>query len=43
MDGMTLSQMDTILDSVCTLCSDHQRSGFVEGIKIGVRLIDELQ
>lgn len=43
MNGMTLTQMDTILDPVCTLCRDHQRSGFVEGIKIGVRLIDELQ
>lgn len=43
MNGMTLTQMDTILDPVCTLCRDHQRSGFVEGIKIGMRLTDELQ
>ena len=42
-NGMTLSQMDTILDPLCVLCRDHQRSGFVEGIKIGMRLIDGLQ
>ncbi len=42
MNGMTLTQMDTILDPVCTLCRDHQRSGFVEGVKIGIRLGKEL-
>ena len=25
-----------------TLCRDHQRSGFVEGIKVGIRLREEL-
>ena len=42
MNGMTLSEMDTILDPVCALCRDHQRSGFVAGIWIGVRLREEL-
>ena len=42
MNGMTLPEMDTILDPVCALCRDHQRSGFVAGIRIGVRLREEL-
>ena len=42
MNGMTLWEMDTILDPLCALCRDHQRSGFVEGIRIGVRLREEL-
>lgn len=42
MSGMTLREMDTILDPVCTLCRDHQRSGFIEGIRIGICLREEL-
>ena len=42
MSGMTLRDMDRIIDPVCTLCRSHQRSGFVDGIKIGIRLADEL-
>ena len=42
MNGMTLTQMDTILDPVCKLCRDHQRSGIVEGIQEGMHLYGEL-
>lgn len=42
MNGMSLSDMDKILDPVCTLCRNHERCGFVEGGKVGVRLIQEL-
>ena len=42
MNGMELREMDKIIYPVCTLCRDHQRSGFVEGIKVGVRLRTEL-
>ena len=42
MNGMTLREMDTILDPVCILCRDHQRSGFIEGVRIGIRLREEL-
>lgn len=42
MNGMTLTQMDTISDPVCALCRGHQRSGFVEGVKAGVLLRTEL-
>lgn len=42
MNGMTLQAMDRILDPVCTLCRDHERAGFVEGIKIGIKFNQEL-
>ena len=42
MNGLTLRDMDRILDPVCTLCRSHERCGFVEGVKVGVRLIQEL-
>lgn len=42
MNGMTLQNMDRIIYPLCTLCREHERSGFVEGIKIGVRIEQEL-
>ena len=36
MNGMTLHEMDQILDPVCSLCRRHQQSGFVEGMKFGL-------
>ena len=42
MNGMELREMDRIIYPVCTLCRDHQRSGFVEGVKVGMRLREEL-
>ena len=42
MNGMPLRDMDKIIYPVCTLCRDHERSGFVEGIKIGLYLCKEL-
>ena len=43
MNGMWLRETDQIIYPVCKLCRDHERSGFVEGIKIGVRLRTELR
>ena len=42
MNGMELREMDKIIYPVCTLCRDHQRSGFVNGIRVGIRLREEL-
>ena len=42
MNGMPLQEMDRIIYPVCRLCRDHQRAGFVEGVKVGVRLGMEL-
>lgn len=43
MNGMTLQEMDRILDPLCALCRDHQRSGFIAGIRIGLKLAAELE
>lgn len=42
MNGMSLQEMDRIIYPVCTLCRDHERVGFVAGIKVGVLLQSEL-
>ena len=42
MNGMPLQEVDRVIYPVCTLCRDHERAGFVEGVKIGVRLTIEL-
>ena len=42
MNGMELREMDKIIYPVCTLCRDPQRSGFVEGVKVGIQLQMEL-
>ena len=41
MNGMALREMDKIIYPVCKLCRDHEKSGFIEGIKIGIRLANE--
>ena len=43
MNGMELRKMDKIIYPVCKLCRDHERSGFIEGIRIGIRLAQELK
>jgi len=42
MNGMPLREMDKVIYPVCKLCRDHEKAGFIEGIKIGVRLEQEL-
>lgn len=42
MNGMELREMDKIIYPVCTLCRDHQQSGFMEDVKLGVMLGAEL-
>ena len=42
MNGMPLREMDRIVYPVCKLCRDHERSGFVEGIKVGMRIAQEM-
>ena len=40
MNGKPLKEIDEIIYSVCTLCRDHEKAGFIEGIKIGFHLMD---
>lgn len=42
MNGMPLREMDKIIYPVCKLCRDHEKAGFIEGIKIGIQLKREL-
>lgn len=42
MNGMELKEMDKIIYPVCTLCRDHEKSGFVEGLKVGFHLSREI-
>ena len=41
MHGMPLREMDRIVDAVCTLCREHEKAGFVEGVKVGIQLGQE--
>ena len=43
MNGKTLEEMDTILYPVCALCREHELSGFITGIKLALRLSQELK
>ena len=40
---MSLRDMDKVIYPVCRLCRDHEKAGFIEGIKIGIRLRAELE
>ena len=40
MNGRPLREIDEIIYAVCTLCRDHEKAGFIEGIKIGFHLMD---
>ena len=36
MNGKSLKEIDEIIYAVCTLCRDHEKAGFVEGVKVGM-------
>ena len=42
MNGMSLRDMDKVIDPVCKLCRDHEKAGFIEGIKVGIFLATEI-
>lgn len=42
MHGMTLKEMDAVINPVCSLCRHHECAGFIEGIKVGMRMKEEL-
>ena len=42
MNGKPLKEIDEIIYAVCTLCRDHEKAGFIEGIKAGMSLAKEL-
>lgn len=42
MNRMELREMDRIIYPVCKLCRDHEKAGFLEGIKVGLLLAEEM-
>ena len=42
MNGKPLQEIDEIIYAVCTLCRDHEKAGFIEGVKIGIDFTQEL-
>ena len=42
MNGKPLKEIDEIIYAVCTLCRDHEKVGFIEGVKVGARLVNEM-
>lgn len=42
MNGIPLREIDKIIYPVCKLCRDHEQSGFIAGIKVGILLSKEL-
>ena len=41
MNGKPLKEIDEIIYTVCALCRDHEKVGFIEGIKVGFSLFCE--
>lgn len=41
LNGLPLWEMDWIINPVCALCRDHERSGFIHGVQVGMRLAQE--
>ena len=39
---MPLKEIDNVIYAVCVLCRDHELAGFTEGVKISLRLADEV-
>lgn len=42
MHGKTLREQDEVVYATCTLCRDHEKAGFIEGVKVGLRLAQEV-
>ena len=42
MTGKTLKEKDEVIYTTCRLCSLHQQTGFIDGLRLGLRLAQEL-
>ena len=43
MTGKTLKEKDEVIYATCRLCSLHQQTGFIDGLRLGFHLADELR
>ena len=42
MTGKILKEKDDVIYATCRLCSLHQQTGFIDGIRLGLRLSQEV-
>ena len=42
MTGKNLKEKDEVIYATCRLCSLHQQTGFIDGLKLGLRIAQEL-
>ena len=42
LSGKPLKEINAIICAVCTICRDHEKAGFIEGIQVGYRLASEV-
>ena len=42
MTAKTLKEKDEVIYATCRLCSLHQQTGFIDGIRLGLRMAQEL-
>ena len=42
MNGKPLKEIDEIIYAVCTLCRNYEKAGFMEGVKVGMSLVKEV-
>ena len=42
MTGKTLKEKDEVIYATCRLCSLHQQTGFIDGIRLGLTLAQEI-
>ena len=42
MTGKTPKEKDEVIYATCCLCSLHQQTGFIDGIRLGLKLSQEL-
>ena len=42
MNGKPMKEIDEVIYAVCTLCRDHEKAAFIEGVKVGMSLAKEL-
>lgn len=42
LEGKSLQEMDPVIYTTSLLCRDHEKAGFLEGVKVGIRLSEEL-
>lgn len=40
--GKSSDETEEFVDTVCALCSEHEKIAFIEGIQIGIRLAQEV-